>query len=180
MSGSTIILKEGSEVTLRRAVPEDLENVWEMLSTLSDESLRWLPHPIIREEIEAMMAEIDYDTLLPVVAVSESPDDRERIAALATLGFQRGVARRHRAELDIVVHDDFQGLGLGTALTQHMIDVAGERGLKKVYLKTAMGNLRAIRLYEKLGFTIEGRLVMEHFHHRRREYGDDYRMAILL
>ena len=180
MSGTTITLKDGSQVTLRRAVPRDFEGTWEMLFTLSEESLRWLPHPFVREEVEAMTAQTDYDALLPVVAVSIGPDDRGRIAALATLGFQRGVARRHRAEFDIVVHDDFQGLGLGTALTRHMIDAARERGLRKVYLKTATGNQRAIRLYEKMGFTVEGRLVMEHFHHLRREYGDEYRMAILL
>jgi len=127
-----------------------------------------------------MMINIDYDELLPIVAVVEEPDSRQRIVALATLGFQQGVSRRHRAEFDIVVHDDYQGRGLGTILTQHMIELARKRGLRKVYLKTSTQNLRAIHVYEKMGFRIEGRLVMEHYHHLKQEYGDDFRMAILL
>lgn len=175
-----VILKDGSEVLLRRGVPQDLEMVWDMLSTLSEESLRLLPHPLVREEIEQMMTDINYEELLPVVAIVGEADDQRRIVAVATLSFHQGVSRRHRAEFDIVVHDDYQGRGLGTALTRYMVEIARERGLRKVHLKTSTENLRAIHVYEKVGFTIEGRLVMEHFHHLRKEYGDDYRMTILL
>jgi len=117
---------------------------------------------------------------LAIVAVVEEPDSRRRIVAVATLGFQQGVARRHRGEFDIVVHDDYQGQSLGTLLTQHMIDLARERGLRKVYLKTSTQNIRAIHVYKKMGFRIEGRLIMEHYHHRRQEFSDDFRMAIFL
>lgn len=175
-----VILKDGLEVLFRRGVSQDLEMVWDMFSTFSEESLRFLPHPLVREEIEHMMTHINYKELLPVVAVVEGPDSQRRIVAMATLFFQQGVARRHRAEFDIVVHDDFQGKGLGTTLIQYMIEIARERGLKKVHLKTSTENIRAIRVYEKVGFIIEGRLIMEHFHHMRKEYVDDYRMAILL
>jgi len=74
----------------------------------------------------------EFEDLLPIVAIVEEPDSRRRIVAVASPGFQRGVARRHRAEFDIVAHDDFQGRGLGSALIQHMIDVAKDRGLRKV------------------------------------------------
>jgi len=175
-----VTLKDDTEVIFRPIISQDFEMVWEMFSTLSEESLRFLPHPFIKEEIEHMMYNINYEELLAIVAVVEEPDSRQRIVAIATLGFQQGVARRHRAEFDIVVHDDYQGLGLGTMLTQHMIDLARERGLSKVYLKTSTQNLRAIHVYKKIGFIIEGRLIMEHYHHRRQEFGDDFRMALFL
>ena len=175
-----VALKDDSEVFFRPSTSQDFEMVWDMFSTLSEESLRFLPHPFIKEEIEHMMININYEELLPIVAVVEEPDARRRIVAVATLGFQQGVSRKHRAEFDIVVHDDYQGRGLGTMLTQYMIDLARERGLRKVYLKTFTQNLRAIHVYEKLGFRIEGRLVMEHYHLLRQEFGDDFRMAILL
>jgi ribosomal protein S18 acetylase RimI-like enzyme len=180
MMEKLVTLKDDTEVLFRPNKSQDFEMVWDMLSTLSEESLRFLPHPFIKEEIMRMIIEINHRELLPIVAVAEEPDSRRRIVAVATLGFQQGVARRHRAEFDIVVHDDYQGRGLGTMLTRHMIDIAREKGLRKVYLKTSTQNLRAIHLYKKMGFRIEGRLVMEHYHHRRQEYGDDFRMAILL
>jgi acetyltransferase len=175
-----VTLRDDTEVLFRPITSQDFEMVWDMFSTLSEESLRFLPHPFIKEEIEYMFHNINYEELLPIVAVVEEPDSRLRIVAVATLGFQQGVARRHRAEFDIVVHDDYQGRGLGTMLTQHMIDLARERGLSKVYLKTATQNLGAIHVYEKLGFRIEGRLVREHYHHLRQEFGDDFRMALFL
>lgn len=174
------ILKDDTEVLFRPSISQDFEMVWDMFSTLSEESLRFLPHPFIKEEIKHMMTNINHEELLPIVAVVEEPDSRRRIVAVATLGFQQGVARRHRAEFDIVVHDDYQGRGLGTMLTQHMIDLARERGLRKLYLKTSTQNLRAIQVYEKMGFSVEGRLVMEHYHHSRQEFGDDFRMALFL
>ena len=175
-----VTLRDDTEVLFRPSTSQDFEMVWDMFSTLSEESLRFLPHPFIKEEIEYMFHNINYEELLPIVAVVEETGSRLRIVAVATLGFQQGVARRHRAEFDIVVHDDYQGRGLGTMLTQYMIDLARERGLSKVYLKTSTQNLGAIHVYEKLGFRIEGRLVMEHYHHLRQEFGDDFRMAVFL
>jgi len=176
-----VTLKDGTEILLRPGTSEDLEMVWEMLSTLSEDSLRFLPHPIKREDLETSMNELDYEKLLPIVAaIKNPPSEKTRIVALATLGFQQGISRRHRAEFDIVVHDEFQGKGLGTLLTQHMIDIAREKGLKKIHLKTSTENKRAIHTYKKLGFKIEGVLEKEHFHHLTKEYGNDYRMAIML
>ena len=175
-----VVLQDGTDVFFRPSISQDFVMVWEMFSTLSEESLRFLPHPFIKEEIEQLMNNINHNELLTIVAVVEEPDSQRRIVAVATLEFQQGVARRHKGEFDIVVHDDYQGQKLGTMLTQHIIDLARKRGLRKVYLKTSTQNLRAIHLYKKIGFIIEGRLVMEHYHLRRQEFGDDFRMAFFI
>ena len=70
-----------------------------------------------------MITHAEFEDLLPIVAIVEEPNSQKRIVTVATPGFQRGVARRHRAAFDIVAHDDFQGRGLVSALIQHMIDV---------------------------------------------------------
>ena len=41
-------------------------------------------------------------------------------------------------------------------------------------------NERAISVYEKLGFKIEGHLKMSHFNHVLNEYCDEYKMGLLL
>jgi diamine N-acetyltransferase len=53
-------------------------------------------------------------------------------------------------------------------------------GLKKLYLRVQTDNERAIHVYEKCGFHIEGKLEMEYWNFISGEYGDDYQMAIFL
>ena len=176
-----VSLKDQSIVHLRPAEARDPDMLWTMFSTLSEDSLRFLHSRFIRKEVESWMAHLDYGSLLPFVAIAEDRvTGKPRMAALATLGFQSGESRRHRAEFDVIVHDDYQDRGQGTALTRHMLDVAREKGLKKVFLKTNTDNRRAIHVYKKLRFKIEGKLAMEHYHYLTQQYGDDYRMAIIL
>jgi len=61
-----------------------------------------------------------------------------------------------------------------------MIDIARQMGLKKIYLRVVTKNERAIHMYKKCGFHIEGKLKMEYWNHVTGEYGDAYRMAIFL
>ena len=64
---------------------------------------------------------------------------------------------KHKAELGITIHDDYQNMGIGTALLKHIINVARRKKLKKIHLNVNTENDRAIRLYKKAGFTTEGK-----------------------
>lgn len=55
--------------------------------------------------------------------------------------------------IDLAVLSDWRGQGIGTAVFQQLLDEAKEKGVP-VTLSVAMGN-PAIRLYERLGFTLE-------------------------
>ena len=94
------------------------------------------------------------------------------------MSFNQAEALRHKAVLGLTVHDDYQNLGLGTAMTKHLLEIAGKKGLKKVFLLVNTDNIRAIHVYEKCGFQIEATLKKEHY--RNGQFGDDYRMAIFL
>ncbi|MHB1303075.1 MAG: GNAT family N-acetyltransferase [Acidiphilium sp.] len=75
----------------------------------------------------------------------------------------RGAGRTaHTASLVIFVHDDHVGTGVGTALMTAVLDVADNwLGLRRVALTVNADNARGIRLYEKFGFEVEGRLRQE-------------------
>jgi putative acetyltransferase len=63
-------------------------------------------------------------------------------------------------ELTVAVHPAWQGRGVGRRLFEQLF-AAVERdrpGVHRVELKARESNARAIRLYESLGFRIEGRL----------------------
>jgi len=172
-------LKDGTVVTLRPEEAGDLELTWEMFSTLSEGTLEFLPIPFSRERVEGWFNDINFDKHLPILGFVEE-NGETRVIASATLGFKSLELYRHRAEFGITVHDDYQDRGLGTILTRYMIDVAHERGIKKVDLMVVAHNERAINVYKGQGFEVEGHLRMNHFNHVLNAYCDEYKMGLLL
>jgi len=172
-------LKDGRMILLRPEVASDLEMLWEMYSTLSEESLRFLPAPFTRDLVEGWVRNLNFDYVLPILAICEV-DGKERIVGAATLQFFHDNVNKHKAEFGIAIHDDFQNLGLGTLLTLDMVEIARRKGLKKVCLNVVLGNNRAMKVYERCGFKVEGLMLMNHFNVHTNAYGNDYSMAILL
>jgi L-phenylalanine/L-methionine N-acetyltransferase len=65
--------------------------------------------------------------------------------------------RRHCGRIGIAVHDRFQGQGVGAALLAAAINLADNwLGLHRLELQVYSDNAAAIRLYEKVGFVVEG------------------------
>jgi putative acetyltransferase len=172
-----IMLRDGRRVLLRPELPTDSEMLWEMFSTLSQTSLDNLVEPFTRQRIEGWTSNIDYDKNLPVLALVEEKG-KSRVIGSASLSFHSTEANRHKAELGITVHDDYQNRGLGTIMINHLLNTARQKALKKVYLLVNADNSRAIHVYEKCGFKIEAKLEKEHS--REGRLRDDYRMAIFL
>ena len=175
-----IRLKDGTRVHVRPEVPSDLEMLEEMFLGLSRETLRFLPVRFTRERIRGWIENLDYEKALPMLAIIEDSDGKERIISTTSLRFHDSEAFRHMAEFGITVHDDYQGRGLGTILTRYMVEIAREKGLRKVFLRVNTDNEGAIHVYEKCGFEIEAKLRMEYYNYVTGEYGDDYIMSIFL
>jgi L-phenylalanine/L-methionine N-acetyltransferase len=77
-----------------------------------------------------------------------------------------GGRRAHSARIGIGVHDDWQGLGIGSRLLAELIDVAHNwLGLRRLELDVFTDNAAALALYRKFGFEIEatyrGRVLRE-------------------
>jgi RimJ/RimL family protein N-acetyltransferase len=170
----TYVTRKGETVHFRPEQASDTEMLWSMYSTLSKDTLSKLVPPFTRERVEGWTKNIDYNNILAIVAAIGD----QRIVATASLHFNSQEVLRHRAELAITVHDDYQNMGIGTTLLSHLLDIARERGLKKVYLTVRADNKRAIGLYRKFGFEIEGHLKKEMG--LNGEFVDDYRMALFL
>lgn len=151
-----------------------------MFLNLSQDTRRLLSRPITKERIEWWISNLDYQKSLPIVAITTEPKGKERIISVATLDFNSSDDSKHKTAFGITVHDDYQNRGLGTILTNHMIDIARHMGMKKVYLRVVTENVRAIHVYKKCGFHIEAELKMEYWNYVTGEYGDDYQMAIFL
>jgi len=171
-----VMLRDRTIVLLRPELPSDAGMLWEMVSSLSNESRRFLGGNLKRKKIDGWTRRINYDLVLPIVGVIEE-QPKTRIVAIASLRFFKGFpAFQHKAEFGITVHDDFQRKGLGAELTKHMLEIAQKRGLKKVTVHVGTENKKAVRMYEKCGFKIEAILEKEHF--ADGKYYDNYVMSI--
>lgn len=64
----------------------------------------------------------------------------------------------HRGTMSISVRKAYWGLGLGSALMEELVAFARHCGYAQLELSVDAQNGRAIRLYEKFGFTVCGRV----------------------
>mgnify|MGYP000722272706 CR=1 FL=1 len=60
---------------------------------------------------------------------------------------------------DSYIHQDYQGAGLGTALMVMLLNAANEQSLHRINLEVVADNEKAVHLFRKFGFNVEGRRV---------------------
>jgi putative acetyltransferase len=169
--------KNGKLLRFRPKKSSDTEMLWAMFSTLSETSISNLIPPYTRERIEGWTSNIDFNDVLTIVAVVEEMGV-PRIVGSASLKFNAQEVFKHKAEFAITVHDEYQNIGVGTALLNHLINIARKKNLKKIFLTVNTGNARAIHVYQKAGFEIEGLLRKDTC--LNGKYLDEYRMALFL
>jgi L-phenylalanine/L-methionine N-acetyltransferase len=80
-----------------------------------------------------------------------------RVVGMIALHQSQNPRLVHSAGLGMMVHPDFWGVGVGSALMRQMIDLADNwLNLKRVELDVNTDNPAGLRLYDKFGFVIEG------------------------
>ena len=84
--------------------------------------------------------------------------------------------RAHVGEIGMGVRDAWQGKGVGSALMEAALDLADNwLGLRRLELRVYVDNERAIALYRKFGFEVEG--THRAYSIRNGVYVDSYSMA---
>lgn len=140
------------ELTIRRAIPSDYEAIAHHLAdprvypgTLQP------PYPSVEQWRQRMADQPDTDFIL--VALADG-----RFAGFAGLHANAKSGRRaHAMHLGITVGGDFQGRGIGTALMKALVDLAdGWLNVFRLELNVFADNARAITLYKRFGFEVEG------------------------
>jgi putative acetyltransferase len=144
---------ETSSIRVRREEPEDADA---MARLLGDEGVYpltlQLPH-VSRQFWRERLARYDP---AKYALVAEVDGD---IVGSAGLFINERPRQRHCAMLGISVATDHAGRGVGSALMRELLRAAdGWLNLLRVELTVYTDNERAIRLYEKFGFAIEGTL----------------------
>lgn len=113
------------------------------------------PHELMNEVFEKKIEALsDAPNGVYIVATGN-----EQIVGHALLDPMGLAAIAHVVRLTIAVHHGYEEKGIGETMLTHLIDWAkAAPRVEKIELNVRAVNLRAIRLYQKLGFNIEGRI----------------------
>jgi len=162
--------------TIRRAIPKDAA-AFALLMGDPEVYGQLLQMPYPNEERWAAMVSEGVAPGKPDLSLVAELDGQ----VVASAGLHAvGVAlrRRHVMMLGISVASSAQGKGVGTALMSALCDYADRwLGTLRIELTVYTDNERAMRLYRKFGFEVEGTL--RGYALRNGEYVDAYTMARL-
>ena len=146
-------ISDGTRVTLRSITPED-EMLWlEMFKNFSEKSVWNRFFNVIKDtphEVRVRYCDINYDDEIAIVA--ELQEEEKKMLGVARFTID---SNRRSGELAFIVADPWQGLGLGTMMVEHVINICREKKVEIIYSFMLPNNYGSIRFLKKIGFTIE-------------------------
>jgi len=168
----SVRLRDGREVEIRFRRKDDAENLYEMYSSMSPEALEWVMAPYTRELIDRWFS-LD-DQVIAIVATSG-----DWIVGHSAAFMYEHPRFKGCSDLGIQLHQDFHGVGLGSMMTELLIQLATDAGVHRLSLRVVSENKAARNLYEKHEFEVEGKM-RDAFYGRDEQYYDMLVMGRLL
>jgi acyl-CoA hydrolase/GNAT superfamily N-acetyltransferase len=145
-----VTLKDGTELLLRPIKPTDERLEQDLLYSLSDQSvyLRFfsLMSAFPHERVQYYTT-VDYDEHMAIVVIVESNGEEQMI------GVGRYIKEKDSdlAELALLVHDDWQGKGVGTMMHDYLEQIARSHNIGGFKGEVLEQNKRALHLFTRLG-----------------------------
>ena len=155
-------LPGGVPLLIREAQPQDAVALLDYIEAVSAESefLTFAPGEFtlgVAAEADVLRQYAEADNQLYLLGLVE-----DAIAAVAILSASTRTRIRHSGELAMSVRRRFWGQGIGSLMLDTLIDWArATHIITKINLRVRADNQRAIRLYERKGFALEGTLRKE-------------------
>jgi GNAT superfamily N-acetyltransferase len=169
-----VTLEDGTQARIRPILPQDAPGLQAGFLKLSPQSvfLRFLEtFKALSDKQARIFATVDYEKSMAFVAEIEENGEKRLIGVARYAGIQREGAggMKHnseeveaglgKAESAIVVLDEFQGRGLGSALMVHLIQYARKQGVREFVATVHMSNSTILKFIQRSGFPVERRMI---------------------
>ncbi|EKN42610.1 GNAT family acetyltransferase [Clostridium botulinum CFSAN001627] len=169
----------GKTIIIRHAEVQDADQLINFIKKVNQETDFLLKDPeevclTIKEEKEFIQSQIDSQVDLLIV-----PEVDGKIVGVCSLNGNTNKRIRHSAQFGLAVEKEYCGMGIGKNLMKSGIQWAKENGIFRITLEVDINNYRAISLYLKFGFEIEGTLRNDKML-SDGSYTSGYAMALLL
>ncbi|MFT4535857.1 MAG: acetyltransferase [Saprospiraceae bacterium] len=147
-------LKDGTEMILRPIQPMDGDQAEVFRGKLSTQSIyaRFLGYiPSTSQKLIDRLTNIDYAKEMAIVAEAQNKNENEKeVIAIGRIAGEQDLG----ADFAIIIADDWQGRGLGSILTEYMIEIAIDMKFSKIYASVFSTNTRMLEILRQKGFTI--------------------------
>ncbi|MGH9920524.1 MAG: GNAT family N-acetyltransferase, partial [Nitrososphaerales archaeon] len=164
---------------IRRARAGDLEEYAGNVQSVADERRYTFTERVTEERKRSMGKVFEDKGCLVVVAEMREGGKRKLVGSLTMTRYGDAEKSKHVRVLGMLVVDGYREMGIGTKLMDCARGWArAEKGVEKVTLGVFSKYLRALRLYEKFGFKVEG--VRRRHYYIAGEPEDEIDMALFV
>ncbi|MEM0155796.1 MAG: GNAT family N-acetyltransferase [Thermoplasmataceae archaeon] len=138
------------EYAIREARISDAKGIIECMQSVMDE------HTFLVSEYYLLTERGEQDRLRNIEDLTLVLEYGPEIVGVLTL--QRGMFKKnhHTASLGIAIKKNHRSMGHGTRLIKSAVEWAKSKGIEKIWLEVFSTNTRAIEVYKKIGFIVEG------------------------
>ena len=155
--------KDGTSVYLRAVKPTDESMMKDLFYTCSEQSLydryfqvvKAMPHEKLQRVVN-----VDYSGEVSVVARMRE-GGHERIVGVGSYTLDRAT---NKADVAFLVHDEYQGRGVGTLLLQHLMCIARSKGVAGFTADVFAHNHAMLRVFHKSGCELKSSLADGVYH----------------
>jgi RimJ/RimL family protein N-acetyltransferase len=141
MEQKTYTLNDGKKISMRSLIKEDRNKLANLYENMSESALKWIQKP----EHYQLKERFRYPDYYISLVTLHNED-------LIGYGEIQKDPMKRDGELLIHIHQDYQGVGLGTAMMIMLLKEATDQGLHSIKLKVAAENRKAVHLFSKFGF----------------------------
>lgn len=156
---SYCVLKNGKKLHIKAAEEKDAAEIVDMFNVLGGES-----DNLTFEHNDYYFNENQERTFIKLMKERKNSlfiigvIDNKIVGNLTFVATQRD-RLIHRGEMGISILKNYWGVGIGSALIEHLLAWARLNGvIKKIELQVRQDNISAVELYKKWGFEIEGKI----------------------
>jgi RimJ/RimL family protein N-acetyltransferase len=148
-------LSDHRRVRIRALHAHEADPIRALYARLSPRTryLRFLsPMPALPDSVVRHLASVDHQRRLAIVAEDDGAG-RDGVIALASFGAIDDAT----AEVSVVVRDDWQGQGVGTALVAALLNAAEARGFRRFVANIVSENSIIRKLIDRVGRIVASR-----------------------